>query len=181
VVERLCQRLAQEGWNVLRDNKVIRPGELISGFMKRIGRADRVIVVLSDKYLHSSYCMTELHSIYQRSVGEKEDFLRRIIPLALDDVRFGTWRDRDRYAEYWETEFKDMEQGFRRLSVADFALYKAMQDWANHVSDILTYVNDVLHPRGFEAIVKDDFATLRQMLHRATFRAACVIEVEPLL
>ena len=31
----------------------MRPGELISGFMKRIGRADRVIVVLSDKYLHS--------------------------------------------------------------------------------------------------------------------------------
>jgi hypothetical protein len=40
VVDRLCQRLAQEGWNVLRDNKVMRPGELISGFMKRIGRAD---------------------------------------------------------------------------------------------------------------------------------------------
>jgi TIR domain len=66
----------------------------ISGFMKRIGLADHVIVVLSDKYLRSPYCMTELHSIYQRSVGEKEDFLRRIIPLVLDDARFGTWRDR---------------------------------------------------------------------------------------
>jgi hypothetical protein len=53
---------------VLRDSGVMRPGELISGFMKRIGRADRVIVVLSDKYLQSTYCMTELHSIYQRSV-----------------------------------------------------------------------------------------------------------------
>ena len=44
-----------------------------------------VIVVFSDKYLRSPYCMTELHSIYQRSVGDKEDFLRRIIPLVLDD------------------------------------------------------------------------------------------------
>jgi hypothetical protein len=69
-----CKSLAQEGWNVLRDKKVMRPGELISGFMKRIGRADHVIVVLSDKYLQSTYCMTELHSIYQRSLGEKEDF-----------------------------------------------------------------------------------------------------------
>jgi len=40
-----------------------------------------VIVVLSAKYLHSPYCMTELYSIYQRAVGEKEEFLRRIIPL----------------------------------------------------------------------------------------------------
>ena len=86
--------------------------------MKRIGWADHVIVVLSDKYLHSPYCMTELYGIYQRSVGEKEDFLRRIIPLALDDARFGTWRDRDSYAAHWETEFKEMEQAFRRLGVA---------------------------------------------------------------
>jgi hypothetical protein len=42
-----------------------------------------------------------------------------------------------------------------------------MRDWANHVSDMLAYVNDVLHPHGFEAIVKNDFAALRQMLQRA--------------
>jgi internalin A len=167
VVDRLCQRLAQEGWNVLRDNKVMHPGELISGFMKRIGRADNVIVVLSDKYLQSTYCMTELYGVYQRSVGEKEDFLGRVIPLALADARFGTWRDRLRYTEYWETEFQAMEQHLKRLGTADFALYKAMQDWHNRVGDILAYVNDVLHPHGFEAIVKDDFAALRQMLQRA--------------
>jgi internalin A len=125
-----------------------------------------VIVVLSDKYLHSTYCMTELHAIYQRSVGEKEDFLRRLIPLALADVRFGTWRARVRYAEHWQAEFRAMEQHFRHLGAADLALYKAMQDWHNHVGDILAHVNDVLHPHGFEAIVEDNFAALRQMLRR---------------
>jgi hypothetical protein len=43
--------------------------------------------------------MTELYGIYQRSIGEKEDFLRRIIPLALDDARFGAWRDRVEHAK----------------------------------------------------------------------------------
>ena len=42
-----------------------------------------------------------------------------------------------------------------------------MQDWHNRVGDILAYVNGVLHPHGFEAIEKDDFAALRQMLQRA--------------
>jgi hypothetical protein len=41
-----------------------------------------------------------------------------------------------------------------------------MKDWYNHVGNMLTYVNDVLHPQGFEDIVKDDFAALRQMLQR---------------
>jgi internalin A len=60
--------------------------------------------------------MTELHSIYQRSLGEKEDFLRRIIPLVLDDARFGTWRDRLVYTKHWRTEFEEMEQHFKDLA-----------------------------------------------------------------
>jgi internalin A len=145
---------------------VLRPGELISGFMKRIGLADHVIVVLSDKYLRSPYCMTELHSIYQRSVGEKEDFLRRVIPLVLDDARFGTWRDRLVYTKHWRAEFEEMEQHFKDLAEADFRLYKAMQEWHNRIGDMLAYVNDKLVPHGFDEIVKDDFAALRQMLQQ---------------
>jgi TIR domain len=166
VVNRLCETLGQHGWNVLRDNTVLRSGDLISGFMKRIGLADHVIVVLSDKYLRSPYCMTELYSIYQRSLGEKEDFLRRIIPLVLKDARFGTWRDRVAYAEHWETEFKAMEEKFRHLAEADFRLYKAMQEWHNRIGDMLAHVNDKLVPHGFDEIVKDEFAALRQMLTR---------------
>ena len=33
-------------------------------------------------------------------------------------------------------------------------------------ADMLRYMNDVLHPQGFENIVKDDFAALRQMLQQ---------------
>jgi hypothetical protein len=45
-------------------------------------------------------------------------------------------------------------------------LYKSMQDWHNHVGDILAYVNDTLHPHGFDEIVKDDFAALPQTLQQ---------------
>jgi|ERR1700722_8481550 len=166
VVDRLCESLGQHGWNILRDSNVLRPADLISGFMKRIGLADHVIVVLSDKYLRSPYCMTELHFIYQRSLGEKEDFLRRIIPLRLDDVRFSNWRDRAEHAQHWKKEFSLMKKHLSDLGTADFALYKSMQEWHNRIGDMLAYVNDVLVPDGFDEIVKDDFAALRKMLER---------------
>jgi internalin A len=142
----------------------MRSGDLISGFMKRIGLADNVIVVLSDKYLRSPYCMTELHSIYQRSVSEKDDFLRRIIPLTLEDAQISKWQDRAEHAKHWKKEFSQMKKQLSDLGTADFALYKSMQDWYNHVGDMLAYVNDKLSPHGFDEIVKDDFAALRQML-----------------
>jgi internalin A len=172
VVDRLCETLGQHGWNILRYSNVLRSGELISGFMKRIGLADHVIVVLSDKYLRSPYCVTELYSIYQRSLREKEDFLRRIVPLALEDARFGNRRDRLVYAEHWKQEFQalneDLRDENRRLLLGreDFADFKAMQQWYPQVSDMLRYMNDVLHPHGFDEIVKDDFAALRQMLRQ---------------
>jgi internalin A len=134
--------------------------------MKRIGLADHVIVVLSDKYLRSPYCMTELYSIYQRSVGEKEDFLRRIIPLRLDDARFSTPEERVEYAKHWEARYLKLKSDLDHLSVEDFRLCKSMQKWHLDIGEMLTYVNDVLSPHGFDEILKDDFAALRQMLER---------------
>ena len=166
VVDRLCETLANESWNIIRDKNAMRSGDLISGFMKRIGLADRVIVVLSDKYLRSPYCMTELHTLYQNSRLEKQEFLDRIIPLVLDDARFGTPEERVEYAKHWEARYLKLKSDLAYLSVEDFARYRAMQKWHLDIGEMLTYINDVLCPHGFDEIVKDDFAALRQMLQR---------------
>jgi hypothetical protein len=39
-----------------------------------------------------------------------------------------------------------------------------MQKWHLDIGDIPAHVSDVLTPHGFNEIVKDDFAGLRQML-----------------
>jgi hypothetical protein len=133
VVERLCRTLEKEHWQVVRDKTTIKYGEQISDFMKKLGQSNLVIVVLSAKYLHSLYCMTELYDIYRQSLGEKEAFLRRIIPVVLKDAHIDAWRA---YAEYWETEFKAMEQHLTRLGEEDFKLYGAMKRWHNEVGNM---------------------------------------------
>jgi hypothetical protein len=84
----------------------------------------------------------------------------------LADARFGAWRDRLVYTKYWLAEFEEMGLNFKDLGEADFRLYKSMQEWHNRIGDMLAYLNDVLAPHGFDDIVKDDFAVLRQMLQR---------------
>jgi hypothetical protein len=39
-----------------------------------------------------------------------------------------------------------------------------MQKWCLDIGQMLCYLNDVLCPRGFDDIVKADFAGLRRML-----------------
>ena len=170
VVERMCEMLNREGWEVVRDKTALRYGDMISTFMQTLSQADLVIVVLSAKYLRSPYCMTELHTLYQNSRQAKHDFLDHIIPLILADARVDSWRDRAEHAKHWQAEFQAMEQSYQHLGEQDFRLYKAMKDWHNHVSDMLAHVNDVLSPHGFDAIVEDDFGGLRQMLRRASIQ-----------
>ena len=56
------------------------------------------------------------------------------------------------------------EQKLSRVPIDDFRRYKEMNKWYLDVGEILAHVNDVLTPHGFDEIVKDNFAGLRQML-----------------
>jgi internalin A len=142
----------------------LRHGELISGFMKRIARADQLIVVLSDKYLRSRYCMTELYDIYRRSIGAEDDFQSRVNPLVLNDVRIDDWEHRVAYAKFWEEEYKKMEPHLAYLGPASRELFNNMREWPFRIDEMLGFLNKKLGPRGFDEIVKDHFAALRQML-----------------
>jgi len=164
IVDDMCGVMEAEGWRVIRDKTAMNYGDWISDFMKCLSRGDLIVVVLSAKYLQSNYCMTELHGVYQRALGDKGEFLDRIIPVSLDDAMIGSWRDRAETARHWQREFQEMEKSLPHLGQQDFGLYKSMQDWHNRVGDILAHANDVLRPHGLESIVKDDFAALRQML-----------------
>jgi internalin A len=74
IVNQLYETLIREGYNVKRDKMDLEYKGLISQFMADIGRGDCVVVIISDKYLKSPYCMHELLAIYQndpRSRGLK--------------------------------------------------------------------------------------------------------------
>jgi hypothetical protein len=50
-----------------------------------------------------------------------------------------------------------------------------MQEWHNRIGDMLAYVSDILTLHGFDEIVKDDFAALRQMSRKIRLRKCNVI------
>lgn len=167
VVERLCDKLNEWGHEIVRDKDRLRNGDLVSKFMQDVGRGNRVLVILSEKYLHSPNCMTELFYVYQRSIGDKDEFLRRVIPVVVDDARSITnWRERARYADHWQREFKEMEPQLSLLGVDDQKQYRLVKQWHGVIGDILGFISDKLHPHGFDNIVKDDFTAVRELLEK---------------
>ncbi len=163
-VEQLCAQLDHWGYRYLRDKRDLPPGHLISDFMKQIRHSDHVIVILSDKYFHSPFCMAELHVIYERFHGDKMEFLKRITPLLLSDAQFSGWRDRVKYAKFWRSEYEDMERDFLHLGAEDHHLYQTVKRWHAVIGDMLAFLNDKLTLRNFDATAADGFAVLKQML-----------------
>ena len=153
-----------EGFRFVRDKDDMQAGDRISSFMGELEKADLVIVVLSAKYLRSQYCMSELSGIYQYSRSDKNDFLKRVIPLTLPDAAYATWKDRKSHAQHWRVEYEEMEKSVKDLGQQDLILYFNMRGWQNSVGDILVYVNDVLHPHALDQIAGNSYQALRTML-----------------
>ena len=108
--------------------------------------------------------MTELYDIYRRSIGAEDDFQSRVNPLVLNDVRINDWEHRVAYAKLWEEEYKKMEPHLAYLGPASRELFNNMREWHFRMDEMLGFLSNKLGPRGFDEIVKDNFAGVRQML-----------------
>jgi internalin A len=165
IADKLCEVVEREGFRMLRDKREMRTGDWISTFMERIGRGAHILVVLSEKYFQSRYCMRELHSIYERSLGNKEDFLQRVMPVFLDDVAsLGGLSSYMPYVEAWKRECDEMERQVAHWGKDEFELYQRMRKWQIDLGNIVGFLTDPVYPRGRGAIEKDDYAALKEML-----------------
>ena len=162
LVDGFCARATEEhGITVQRDKDVMRIGDRISTFMKRLARGDRVIVVLSEKYLRSPFCMYELYEIWLQARGEEERFLKRIRIFTQDDARIWTIAERLRCATYWDDHYADHAsidgKQLLLLSEMDIQRIQYMRHFASHVGKILTLVTDILQPRTLDELVGYSF------------------------
>lgn len=98
VVSRLHQDFANEWVHLKVDANEVRPRESFDDFIKEIGKADCVVVMFSESYLSSFYCMLELTRIMQHG-----DVQNRVYPVfAEDNFRI------DGSYQYWENRWKEI-------------------------------------------------------------------------
>ena len=110
IVDQLCARAKAAGVRIRRDKNAMTVGDSISEFMQRLGKADRVIVILSDKYLKSHFCMTELFGIWREARCDRERFVKRIRVFSLNDIAISSFIERAKYADYWHQKVLEVEQ-----------------------------------------------------------------------
>jgi internalin A len=170
VVDRLYEALEKDGFRPVRDSKELRPGDLISAFMRRLTRADLVVAVISDKYLRSPYCMDEIHGLWQKSQEDGGLMAERLVPIVLPEVKIGRLQDRAPYIRHWKVQREELQELQRELG-EDFSPeshreFRAVRNFAQDVDGILKFLQDVLMPRKLDAHLDDGFEAVRAALRR---------------
>jgi len=84
------------GLPIIRDKKHLGYKGRIKDFMRQIGRAQYIILVISNKCLHSVICMFELVQIFKN-----KHFYDRIFPVVLDEVHIVDPSERIKLMKYW--------------------------------------------------------------------------------
>jgi hypothetical protein len=108
IVDLLDGELQKRELNLVRDKRDLGYKGSIVEFMKDIGKGNKIIVVISEKYLKSENCMFELTQIY-----ENKDFARRIFPIVLEDSNIYSPVSRIKYIKYWNDKIAELDEAIK--------------------------------------------------------------------
>ena len=144
IVNHLIPALRDAGIQVTLDHQDLGYRESINHFMQELGSADVVIAVISNKYLHSEYCMFELMQIYKAG-----HFRARLFPIVLDEVNIAKSTERLELVKYWEQQLKQLDSKIRELDslihiegiTDDLNLYAEIRHHMAHLTSILKDIN----------------------------------------
>lgn len=161
-VDKFCQLAEEKGIKIYRDKTSLIRGDLISDFMKQIGEGARVFIFLSDKYLHSAYCMFELFEMWQNSRQNKVEFLSRVRFFTIDKARIWSPSDWLEYTQYWKKERDDLRKaidtvGWENAGDETIKRYRLMETFTGQISDVLALFADVVQARTFDDFVSYGF------------------------
>jgi internalin A len=164
-VDLLCSEAEARGKRIIRDKTAMKIGDRISTFMDRIGKGvvnGRVCIVLSDKYLKSSYCMHELFDVWRNCREDGGTFIDRTRVSVSPSAKIATPVERAQYVIYWQSKFKEMddlvrEHGQLVLSDKDNAEFRLMSRFVSETANVLQLVQDTLRPRSFDDYVHHVF------------------------
>lgn len=139
LVNRLDAAFQTRGATIVRDTRNLGYKGQIKAFIEQISRGQCVVTVISDKYLKSDNCMSELVQIAQN--GQVYD---RIFPIVLADAQIYKPIQRIQYIQYWEQEIAELEEAMKKVSAANMQGFRDDIDRYTQIRHTIAGLLDLL-------------------------------------
>ncbi len=145
LVDKICNRLVEQKYKLIRDKNHLVLGNSIKDFMREIGRGNYLIIVISDKYLRSEYCMFEAVEIMKHS----KQYAQQIFPIILSDASIYAHEGKLAYIQYWKEQYTKLKKMVDSTTDKEenFALNEIVAQFkeiADTIDDFIVFVSDKL-------------------------------------
>ncbi|UCH97955.1 MAG: toll/interleukin-1 receptor domain-containing protein [Candidatus Aminicenantes bacterium] len=127
---------------LLRDERELDYRESIYMFMKKVRQVDYVLIMLSDAFLKSRYCMYEMTELMK-----DENYKDRILPIKVEEIDIFSLKGRLEYTHYWKDEFQKFEKALKPFAgkLDRSVLVSKELEEANLVKNIYSTINEFLN------------------------------------
>ncbi|MEP6951500.1 MAG: toll/interleukin-1 receptor domain-containing protein [Ginsengibacter sp.] len=147
-VDEIYDSLHANGYTLKRDKMDLNYQGLISDFIvNNIGRGNLIIVAISKKYLESPYCMFELYEIYRNSELSKISFVRKILPIRLEDINLNDPGTLKHYFAYWKAKEDSwnefIKENIDNVGKEQFAEYDKIKQIRRSFGDLVSFIMDI--------------------------------------
>ncbi|MBV8328285.1 TIR domain-containing protein [Chryseobacterium sp.] len=143
--QKLYDFLSSAGYIVYMDDHNLGYKNKISTFMESIRASDFSILLISDKYLKSENCMTEvLHLL------KEKDFHKKVLPIRDKDLKIFRTAERIHYIQYWQEQVQELEEMLSKLDQTSAIeeikklknakyIHQSINDFLVVIADMITY------------------------------------------
>lgn len=160
IADEIEKDLNQLQIDFVRDVRDIKYKSSIKGFMEKIRETDFALILISDEYLKSQNCMTEvLHLLKEIEYKEK------ILPVIIGNPSIYKPEGRLSYTSYWNNKKDTLKENIAEHTPTDIineiAELKIIERISTDINDFLSYIStinnitfDELKNEGYKSILE---------------------------
>lgn len=144
VIDKIELSFKKYNITLIRDIRDVKYRKSFTEFMKNIRTTDYVLMILSDSFLKSRYCMFEV-------VETMKDmkFENRILPIVLDNTNIYSEVDKIKYLKYWKNEMDNIEAELHELDTIDkgssIQSLKKFKEILMNIGEFINFITDLKH------------------------------------
>ncbi len=177
LVDEVAEILINEGFNVVLDKKDLEYKGSIIEFEKRLGRSNKIIIFVSDRYLKSEHCMLEFLFIKQN-----KNVRDRIFPIILSSANIYNEIDRIDYINYWDKKIEDLNLKIKTIKnpIGITSVINKVDQY-NDIRRIFADITDMLRDMNsftLEILRSNDWEILKNSI-KSQVKEKKVIEITP--
>jgi cytochrome c-type biogenesis protein CcmH/NrfG len=106
IIQKISELLEQNNLKPKQYKTDVQYKDSVDKYKLDIAYGDYVILVVSEKYLKSEYCMNEAVALLNRNQRGLEE---KIFPLVLKDADIFNWKKKGEYIDYWHQQITELD------------------------------------------------------------------------